>query len=571
MLNLTTQQSCPLGVFLGGNHFFTSSSANLSCWVSVTPAQIVLQQIFKVKGRSSQIKNFAFLGFHVPIHFRALLFNRIGTMGQEKKIWKLEKAGVAISGEIHRTLGVSHRQAKGLVDARCVTVNGEMVKNYGQRLKEGDEIVVDFDTDTTYHEMPHPSKGYDSDVNILWEDKHLVFLDKPSGILSVPTETSDDTSLADALAEHYRQKGIKRPRIYIAHRLDKFTTGVMVFAKTPEALNGLKDLFKEHDINRIYRAILVGELPENSGSLHDKLVERTNKLRMAVVAKRTGQAKPQGTTSAVTHYRVIERLPGHTGVELKLETGRRNQIRVQFAERGYPLLGDQIYGSSSPLLRRQALHAELLGFRHPVTEETVTVQSELPRDMETALQSLRVRRRVNRAKEGLKGEEGIFKPRITKERIQGRVMRAKRYMGEETKDRGESPNQRAQPRTRGDMDRTKPEGRVWKDKREGYSSGTRTDAGKPRREKGDYGDRPRQTRFKSDEGGQRGDSPKPRTQSRSADRAKPSGAAGHTKRGTATSRPYEKKAHGEGHRPAAGKPQQKTKTTTHSKPRTGKK
>jgi hypothetical protein len=177
----------------------------------------------------------------------------------------------------------------------------------------------------------------------------------------------------------------------------------------------------------VYKAIVVGELPENIGSLHDKLAERTRRLKMTVIAKRTGTAKPQGTKPAVTHYRVVERLPGHTVVELRLETGRRNQIRVQFAERGYPLLGDHIYGSRSPLLDRQALHAELLGLRHPVTDENITVQSRLPEDMEMTLRKLRALRRVDRAKAGVKGDEGIFKPRITKERKQERVTRAKRF------------------------------------------------------------------------------------------------------------------------------------------------
>jgi len=353
-------------------------------------------------------------------------------MGQQNTSWKMDSDGAAISGELHRTLEVSHRQAKGMIDTGCVTINGELVRTYGRRLKTGDMISVNYDSDTIYHELPHPSKAVDSEVQILWEDKHLVFVDKPAGLLSVPTEYSDDTSIADALVDYYHQRGVKKPRIYIVHRLDRYTSGVMVFAKTPEALNTLRDMFHEHRINRVYKAILVGELPENMGTLHDKLVEHTRKLKMAVVAKRAGKARPQGTKPAVTHYRVIERLHGHTVVELKLETGRRNQIRVQFAERGYPLLGDQIYGTASRMLERQALHAEILGFRHPITDESVTVQSKLPKDMETALRGLRAYSRVDRAKAGLKGEDGIFKPRITKDRKQDRVMRAKKFVKEES-------------------------------------------------------------------------------------------------------------------------------------------
>jgi 23S rRNA pseudouridine1911/1915/1917 synthase len=332
-------------------------------------------------------------------------------MGKQKQNWTADRDGAAISGELRRILGVSHRQAKGLVDAGCVAINSEKVRTYGHRLKVGDTVAVTFDPDSAYHESPRPSKSQGSAVKILWEDKHLVFVDKPAGILSVPTEHSNDASLADFLEEHYRETGIKKPRIYIAHRIDRFTTGVMVFAKTPEALSGLKDIFSEHSLHRIYKAILVGELPENIGTLHDKLVERTRRLKMAVAARRSGSAMPQGAKPAVTHYRVIERMPGHTVVELRLETGRRNQIRVQFSERGYPILGDQIYGSASKLIARQALHAETLGLRHPVSGEDIEIRSEMPEDMEAALKRLRVARRVQRAKDGILGEEGLFKPR----------------------------------------------------------------------------------------------------------------------------------------------------------------
>ena len=457
-------------------------------------------------------------------------------MSQQSKNWKTDADGAAISGELHRTLGVSHRQAKGLIDARCVTINGEAVKTHGARLKVGDEIAVNFDADAAYRELPRPSKGSSASVNILWEDKHLVFLDKPAGLLSVPTEHSDDTSLADELAEHYRQQGIKKPRIYIVHRLDRYTTGVMVFAKTPEALNGLRDLFEEHHVHRVYKAILVGELPENSGSLHDKLFERTRNLKMAVAAKRTGSAKPHGTRPAVTHYRVIERLPGHTVVELELETGRRNQIRIQFSERGYPLLGDQIYGSTSPLLDRQALHAELLGLRHPVTDESVTVQSEMPEDMEAALRKLRVRRRVDRAKAGIKGEEGIFKPRITNERKLDRIARARRFEPEEPRRKTASPRPRREESNEG-----RPRSTGTRPKTEAASG----DAYRKSRQ-GEYGkssDKPRSTRPRSEEPRPKTATSRPRREDTSERRAKSAGISPKTE--AASGGAYRKSRQGE--------------------------
>ncbi|WP_005031890.1 RluA family pseudouridine synthase [Holophaga foetida] len=347
-------------------------------------------------------------------------------MARLNKSWKAETDGTALATELHTILEVSHRQAKGIIDAGMAKVNGEAVRTAGHRLKAGDELAVAFDPDTAYSAIPKPRKrGPGGEVEILWEDKHLIFVNKPAGLLTVPTERTHEACLADSITDLYRRRGFKRFHLYIAHRLDRFTSGVLVFAKTPEALNGLKNLFEEHHLNRIYKAILVGELPENAGTLTGKLVEHSKSLKMSVVQPKKGETK--GAKLAITHYRVLERLPGYTVVEVRLETGRRNQIRVQFADRGFPVLGDQVYGQTSHLIDRQALHAELLGIRHPVTDESITVSAPIPKDMEVALKALRNLHRVERAEAGVKGEEGIYKPKITKGRKLARVDRAQRF------------------------------------------------------------------------------------------------------------------------------------------------
>jgi len=351
-------------------------------------------------------------------------------MARLSESWKAAVEGVALAAELHTKMSVSHRQAKGLIDSGCVKVNGAEARSYGARLQAGDGVEVNFDPEQTYQAQPKPSKSKDIPFEILWEDKHLVFVNKPAGLLTVPAEKHHDPCLAEAITDHYRRRGYKRFQLFIAHRLDRYTSGVLVFAKTPEALNGLKNIFEEHHLHRIYKAILVGELPENAGTLTDKLVERKS-LKMDIVpANSHAKHDLKGAKVAVTHYRVLERLPDHTVVEVKLETGRRNQIRVQFADRGFPLLGDQVYGTISPLIDRQALHAELLGFRHPVTEETVTVSAPMPADMEKVLKTLRNVRRVVRAEAGITGEEGLYKPRITKARKNARRDRAEVFGGE---------------------------------------------------------------------------------------------------------------------------------------------
>jgi 23S rRNA pseudouridine1911/1915/1917 synthase len=341
---------------------------------------------------------------------------------------------------------ISHRQAKGFIDCHCVTVNGEVSEKHGHRLKAGDTVKVAFDPEQTYEVMPPARKLQAGPFENLWEDTHLLFVYKPAGLLTVPTEKAGEPSLAEAITESYRRRGFKRFELYIVHRLDRFTSGVLVFAKTPEALHGLKKHFELHRLQRVYCAVLVGELPENSGTLAGHLIEHAKSLKMSVATARKGpgggKRMPPGAKEAVTHYRVIERLPGHTVVEVKLETGRRNQIRVQFADRGFPLLGDQVYGVESPLLDRQALHAELLGFKHPVTEEQVTVTAPMPADMEAALKALRNQARIVRAATGVKGEEGIFQPTESRDHKLKRVARAKRFgEGENRPQRTDGPAQ----------------------------------------------------------------------------------------------------------------------------------
>ena len=366
-------------------------------------------------------------------------------MARIEREWQAEHEGAALASELHKVMVISHRQAKGFIDGRCVTVNGEMAQKHGLRLKAGDTIKVAFDPEQTYEVLPPARKLQSGPFETLWEDTHLLFVFKPAGLLTVPTEQAGEPSLAEAITESFRRRGFKRFNLFIVHRLDRFTSGVLVFAKTPEALHGLKKHFELHRLQRVYRAILVGDLPENSGTLAGHLIEHAKSLKMSVAVARKGpgggKRMPAGAKEAVTHYRVVERLPGHTVVEVKLETGRRNQIRVQFADRGFPLLGDQVYGTESPLLDRQALHAELLGFKHPVTDEQVTVTAPMPADMEAALKALRNQARIQRATTGVKGEEGIYQPTESRDHKLKRVARAKRY-----DDREPAPGRPARPR-----------------------------------------------------------------------------------------------------------------------------
>lgn len=223
---------------------------------------------------------------------------------------------------------------------------------------------------------------------IVYEDPHLIVIDKPAGMVVHPGAGQKEGSLVAALLAHCR--GLSsvggRMRPGIVHRLDKETSGLLVAAKDDAAHLGLARQLRTHQVRRVYRAVAYGYVEPKEGRI-DLPVGRhpTHRTRMAV--------RPDGRR-AVTHYKVLEYLPGPpraTFLELRLETGRTHQIRVHMSHLGYPLVDDPVYAPGRPSLGlgRQALHAAELAFQHPVTGVELHFRSPLPEAMETLLRALR--------------------------------------------------------------------------------------------------------------------------------------------------------------------------------------
>ena len=233
----------------------------------------------------------------------------------------------------------------------------------------------------------------DIPLNIVYEDEHLLVIDKPAGLVVHPAAGHADGTLLNALLHHVPDI-INVPRAGIVHRLDKDTTGLMVVAKTLQAQTRLVDQLQKRTVSRIYECICIGVI--TSGATIDAPIGRSsaNRQRMAVI---------DGGKPAVTHYRVLERFRSHTHVRVKLETGRTHQIRVHMTHVGYPLVGDPLYAgrfrippAASPTLvqtlkefPRQALHARFLELEHPVTGQRMKWTSPLPEDLVWLLSLLR--------------------------------------------------------------------------------------------------------------------------------------------------------------------------------------
>lgn len=227
----------------------------------------------------------------------------------------------------------------------------------------------------------------DIPLSILYEDEDILVVDKPKGMVVHPAAGHYSGTLVNAVMYHCGNSlsginGVMRPGI--VHRIDRDTTGSLVICKNDMAHRALAEQFKVHSITRKYRAICMGVLKEDEGTIHKPLArDPKDRKRMAVTLKGNGK-------DAVTHYRVLERFRNHTYIECELETGRTHQIRVHMASIGHPLLGDEVYGSGKNAyhLEGQTLHAWKLGFLHPRTLEYVEFDAPLPEYLQKLLQIL---------------------------------------------------------------------------------------------------------------------------------------------------------------------------------------
>ncbi len=207
-------------------------------------------------------------------------------------------------------------------------------------------------------------------LKVLYEDADLFIVHKPAGLLTVATLDERDRTAYAYLRQYLR---IHNPtqKLYIVHRLDKLASGVLVFAKSERVQSLLQDVFSRHDIERKYWAIVEGRVRKERGTIRSRLAEDRSMRMHSTEDGRKGKA-------AVTHFRVLERLPDLTVLEVTLETGRKNQIRVHLSEMGHPIAGDRAYGSTRNPLGRLGLHAFHLGFTHPARGTPMAFTTDPP-------------------------------------------------------------------------------------------------------------------------------------------------------------------------------------------------
>jgi 23S rRNA pseudouridine1911/1915/1917 synthase len=255
----------------------------------------------------------------------------------------------------------SKTSLRQILQSGRVRVNGEIEKDAKVQL-EADDVI----------EIAQKSErlALPPGLLILHEDIDVIVVLKANGLLTVATERERENT-AQAYLNTYL--GARREeRIHVVHRLDRETSGVLVFAKNFHAKEQLKEQFAAHSVDRVYIAIIEGVMHPPSGTIRSYLIERKD-LRMQSV-----DARPDAKL-AITHYRTIKTSSAYSMLEVRLETGRKNQIRAHLSEAGHPVVGDQMYGSTINPLGRLGLHAKLLGFRHPTTGKKMASTAPLPK------------------------------------------------------------------------------------------------------------------------------------------------------------------------------------------------
>jgi len=308
----------------------------------------------------------------------------LGIVPPDAEGWRLDRAlAVALPT-------LSRERLKALISSGQVSdAQGSLARDPAMKVLPGSRFSV-----AVPDPAPAHNEAQDIPLNVVFEDEHLIVIDKPAGLVVHPAAGNLDGTLVNALLHHCRGSlsgigGVERPGI--VHRIDKDTSGLMVAAKTDPAHVGLAAQFAKHSIDRRYKAFVAG-IPRSAAGTVDAPLARSSSNRKKIAIVEEGRGK-----RAVTHYSLLRQFRNAALVECRLETGRTHQVRVHMASIGHPLLGDPIYGRSRPEHRetlnrlnfqRQALHAARLGFIHPVTSAALCFDSEIPQDMQDLFSEL---------------------------------------------------------------------------------------------------------------------------------------------------------------------------------------
>ena len=261
--------------------------------------------------------------------------------------------------------GISRNRAKALLVNRLVLVDNIITTNALTRLHPGQTVLLD--------RSKQKMAFHSNDLGVVYEDPYLLVIDKRAGLLSMSNNTRQQT--AQIVLNRYLEKGGSRCTSHLVHRLDRDTSGLMIYAKDTLTQRRLIEEWQQLVTDRRYIALVSGEMQQEKGIIRSWLTEDKRFITHSSPVDNGGKY-------AVTHYRVLRKQNGYSLVELELETGRKNQIRVHLSDMGHPIVGDIKYGSNDESLRRLGLHAYILAFRHPVNGKYLRFETPIPDSFE---------------------------------------------------------------------------------------------------------------------------------------------------------------------------------------------
>ena len=284
--------------------------------------------------------------------------------------WLVEERDPKLLREFLRDKGISRRIiGRTKFHGGSFEVNGKEV-TVRKDLKTGDYVQLNLPIEEA---NPTLEASYKK-IDIIYEDDYYLVVNKPKGVLSVPSPVNRTDTIANRIKGYFMQNNYRHQVVHVVTRLDRYTTGVMVIAKNTLAHSMIGALLENQEIDKYYEAIVEGYLKEKEGFISLPIARSADSIIERVVSS-------EGKES-ITEYKVIEELPNTLShLFLSLHTGRTHQIRVHMAHIGHPLAGDDLYGGSVDLIERQALHCQKVVFKHPFTKKKITFEAELPVDM----------------------------------------------------------------------------------------------------------------------------------------------------------------------------------------------
>jgi len=264
---------------------------------------------------------------------------------------------------IDKLPGKGRNNIKSLLTHRQVLVGQKVITHYNHPLQAGQEVTINW---SLVRDEDH-IKG----LKVIYEDSELLVIDKPAGLLSIASDAEKQNTAYHQLTDYVRRNNPDN-RIFIVHRLDRDTSGVMLFAKNEAVKHSLQDAWKDLVVDRAYVAVVEGRVNKKEDLIKSWLLETKTKMMYS-------SSTPDDGLEAITRYKVLQASSQYSLLEIRLETGRKNQIRVHMKDIGHSIIGDKKYGSTTNPIGRLGLHAHILAFHHPVTDELMRFETEVPK------------------------------------------------------------------------------------------------------------------------------------------------------------------------------------------------